>query len=80
MTELTKSEMEGIRLVADIFVVEDLIKNVFAKEECTKAHVDGLRKAINKACPKFESAKAELQKQIDEVRKVWIEELMKDEE
>lgn len=39
--------------------------------------MDGLKAHMNKACPKFQLAQDELQKQIQEVRKTWINELTK---
>lgn len=75
MTKLTKAEKEGIRLIADVFVVNDLLKNFFGKHDDMKEHVGFLNESIKKSCPKFELAQQELQKQIQEVRKVWIEEL-----
>ncbi|EPU4806405.1 hypothetical protein ACVXC9_001109 [Vibrio cholerae] len=72
MAKLTKAETQGIRLIADVFVLDDLLKNVFEKDEAFKGHVDGLKKHINKACPKLELARAELQKQIQNSRRVWL--------
>ncbi|EPB6723324.1 hypothetical protein ACRRHK_004447 [Vibrio fluvialis] len=77
MTKLTDAEKKGIRLIADVFVLNDLMKNVFAKDEAFKGHMDGLKAHMNKACPKFQLAQDELQKQIQEVRKTWINELTK---
>ncbi|GIB70322.1 hypothetical protein VCSRO48_0890 [Vibrio cholerae] len=79
MAKLTKAETQGIRLIADVFVLDDLIKNVFEKDEAFKGHVDGLKKHINKACPKLELARAELQKQIQNSRRVWLAELSRKE-
>ncbi|MEZ8102116.1 hypothetical protein [Vibrio bivalvicida] len=42
MPKLTKAEKEGIRLIADVFVVNDLLNNFFAKDEDMKDHVEGL--------------------------------------
>ncbi|MGD8172169.1 hypothetical protein ACQEXU_10950 [Vibrio sp. TRT 21S02] len=75
MAKLTKGEIQGIRLIADVFVLNDLLKNFFAKDEDMKDHVEGLNESVKKACPKFELAQQELQKQIKEVRKVWFQEL-----
>jgi hypothetical protein len=77
MAKLTDAEKKGIRLIADVFVLNDLMKNVFAKDEAFKEHMDGLKAHMNKACPKFQLAQDELQKQIQEVRKTWINELTK---
>ncbi|ELL9329721.1 hypothetical protein [Vibrio fluvialis] len=77
MAKLTAAEKKGIRLIADVFVLNDLMKNVFAKDEAFKGHMDGLKAHMNKACPKFQLAQDELQKQIQEVRKTWINELTK---
>ncbi|KLI66938.1 hypothetical protein VVYB158_15305 [Vibrio vulnificus CladeA-yb158] len=75
MAKLTKGEIQGIRLIADVYVLNDLMENVFGKEECFVGRMDGLRSHVNKACPKFQLAQEELQKQIQNVRKVWINEL-----
>lgn len=77
MAKLTKGEIQGIRLIADVFVLNDLMNNVLAKDEAFKDHMDGLKAHMNKACPKFQLAQDELQKQIQEVRKTWIEEIGK---
>lgn len=77
MEKLTAAEKKGIRLIADVFVLNDLMKNVFAKDEAFKGHMDALKAHMNKACPKFQLAQDELQKQIQEVRKTWINELTK---
>ncbi|EMF7386099.1 hypothetical protein V8073_005204 [Vibrio parahaemolyticus] len=77
MAKLTKGEIQGIRLIADVFVLNDLLKNFFAKDADMKDHVEELSKSVKKACPKFELAQQELQNQIQEVRNVWISELEK---
>ncbi|EJL6577375.1 hypothetical protein NMS50_001626 [Vibrio cholerae] len=77
MAKLTAAEKKGIRLIADVFVLNDVMKNVFAKDEAFKERMDGLKAHMNKACPKFQLAQDELQKQIQEVRKAWINELTK---
>lgn len=77
MAKLTAAEKKGIRLIADVFVLNDLMKNVFAKDEAFKGHMGTLKAHMNKACPKFQLAQDELQKQIQEVRKTWINELTK---
>ncbi|MCG6212774.1 hypothetical protein K6U20_11485 [Vibrio fluvialis] len=77
MAKLTTAEKQGIRLIADVFVLNDLMKNFFAKDEAFKGHMDGLKAHMNKACPKFQLAQDELQKQIQEVRETWINELTK---
>ncbi|WJG22178.1 hypothetical protein [Vibrio furnissii] len=77
MAKLTTAEKQGIRLIADVFVLNDLMKNVFAKDEAFKGHMDALKAHMNKACPKFQLAQDELQKQIQEVRETWINELIK---
>ncbi|MEZ9430741.1 hypothetical protein AB4247_20950 [Vibrio splendidus] len=53
MPKLTKGEVQGIRLIADLFVINDLMKNVFSQDEDMKNHVSGLKSSIAKACPKF---------------------------
>ncbi|WP_432772573.1 hypothetical protein [Vibrio parahaemolyticus] len=77
MAKLTKGEVQGIRLIADVFVFNDLVNNVFAKDEELKSHADALKQHVNKSCPKFELAQKELQKQIKAVREVWLNELTK---
>ncbi|HAS6672746.1 hypothetical protein JHT19_06195 [Vibrio parahaemolyticus] len=77
MAKLTKGEIQGIRLVADVFVFNDLVNNVFAKDEDLKGHADGLKQHVNKSCPKLELAQKELQTQIKAVREVWLNEITK---
>lgn len=76
--KLNKGEIAGIRLIADLFVIRELKAKVFAKDEHLKDHLEGLDSALARACPKTFAAGDELQKQIKDVRKVWLEELSKD--
>lgn len=77
MAKLTKGEIAGVRLIADLFVVNELIKNVLS-EHMTEEQLQGLKKHLTKSVPKVYLAEAELQKQIQEVRNIWIEELTAD--
>jgi hypothetical protein len=78
--KLTKGEVAGIRLIADLFVINDLIKNVFAKHDCMKGSLSELKAAAINSAPGIGLAEEELQKQIKEVRAIWLQELSKNEE
>ncbi len=73
-TKLTKGEIAGIRLIADVFVVNDLKKNVLAKSKAAP-HLKELEASLAKACPILNVAADELQKQIQAVRAQWLREL-----
>lgn len=77
MAKLTAAEKKGIRLIADVFVLNNLMKNVFAKDEAFKGHMDGLKAHMNKACPKFQLAQDELQKQLKKFVKLGLTNLLK---
>ncbi|MGI2222344.1 hypothetical protein [Shewanella oncorhynchi] len=72
---LNRGELAGIRLVADLFVIRELEKNVLAKNEHVKPHIKALDQRLKKAVPKVFAAEAELQKQIHLVRAQWLREL-----
>ncbi len=77
--KLTKGEKQGIQLVADCFVVKDLLENFFAKDERSAPHVKEFEKHLRNAEPRVFLAEKELQRAISDARKVWIEELSKGE-
>ena len=78
-TKLNKGEIAGVRLLADLFVISDLKKNVLSKHECmTPELLVKLDNDLKSRCPKIFAAEIELQKQIKEVRQVWLEELTKE--
>ncbi|MEC4724531.1 hypothetical protein HWQ46_03085 [Shewanella sp. D64] len=72
--KLNKGERDGIRLIADLFVIEDLKKNVLAKSVALAPHLPELEITLLNAVPKVYAAQSELQKQIKEVRKYWLSE------
>ena len=72
MPKLEKGEIQGIRLIADLYVFNDLVENVFEKDERLKDHSKELKDHVKKACPKFELAQKELQHQLEEVRSEWV--------
>ncbi|PKG73166.1 hypothetical protein CXF86_19135 [Shewanella sp. GutCb] len=72
--KLNKGERDGIRLIADLFVIEDLKKNVLAKSVALAPHLPELETTLLNAVPKVYEAQSELQKQIKEVRKYWLSE------
>jgi hypothetical protein len=73
-SKLNKGERDGIRLIADLFVIEDLKKNVLAKSVTLAPHLPELEITLLNAVPKVYAAHSELQKQIKEVRKYWLSE------
>jgi hypothetical protein len=75
---LNKGERDGIRLLADFFVIRDLQKNVLSMNDAIKPHLSELESNLKKSCPKVFAAEVELQKQIKTVRQVWLEELTKE--
>lgn len=77
MAKLTKGEIAGVALVAELFVTNDLLTNVFAKDEKLKPHMDGLRQHTLKAAPKVALVEAELNQQIKQCRERWLNELSK---
>lgn len=72
--KLNQGEIAGIRLLADLFVIRDLEKNVLAKNEHVKPHIKALEQRLKKTVPKVFAAEAELQKQIHLVRAQWLRE------
>ncbi|AWX98695.1 hypothetical protein A8139_00820 [Marinomonas primoryensis] len=74
--KLTKGQIEGIRLVADIFMIRDLDKNVMKNDKNLAKHSEDLMKHLEKEVPILFVAEAELKKQYGEVRKYWLEKLL----
>ncbi len=77
MAKLTQGEISGIRLIADTFVVRDLMKNVLAPNG---VDIESLEIHLRHKTPKLFAAEVELQEQIQDVRKFWIESLMHESE
>jgi|GEM_PF-6630978 len=77
--QLNKGERDGIRLLADLFVIKDLTKNVLEKDKHISPHLKDLDIILKKAVPKVFAAEVELQKQIKEVRQYWLTKLGTDE-
>ncbi|CAM3901238.1 hypothetical protein [Rheinheimera salexigens] len=77
MAKLSKQKVAGIRLIADIFVIEDLIKEVISKSEGYSDKVEELREHLKKHVPEPFEAANELQRQIKEARSIWRSELEK---
>lgn len=77
MAKLTKGQIDGIRLIADTFVVRDLMKNVLAPNGID---IESLETHLKKKTPKLFAAEVELQKQIQDVRQYWLEALTNNEE
>ncbi|MFB2661808.1 hypothetical protein [Shewanella mangrovisoli] len=73
--KLNQGEVAGIRLIADLFVIRELEKNVLGKNEHIKPHIKELEQRLKKSVPKVFAAEAELQKQISLVRAQWLREL-----
>ncbi|HAS63219.1 MAG TPA: hypothetical protein DCS35_12005 [Vibrio sp.] len=72
---LTKGEKEGIQLIADLFVIRELIENVFAKDEHIGPQIKAFEAHIRKAVPQVYIAGEELQKAIASTRETWLREL-----
>lgn len=45
---LNRGELAGIRLVADLFVIRELEKNVLAKNEHVKPHIKALNQRLKR--------------------------------
>ncbi|TVP15385.1 hypothetical protein [Shewanella sp. KCT] len=75
MAKLNKGELEGIRLLADLFVIRDLQKNVLSKHAVIVPHLEELESNLKKAVPKVFAAEVEFKKQINQVRKYWLQKL-----
>lgn len=73
--KLNKGERDGIRLLADLFVIRDLQKNVLSNHDVIKPHLPELESRLKNSCPKVFAAEIELQKQIKAVRQVWLDKL-----
>lgn len=77
--KLTQGEIKGIRLLADVFVIRDLQRNVLAKSEPFKPYLEGLESNLKERIPDVFTAEKEFKKQLDEVRQYWLDELTKSE-
>lgn len=78
MPKLTKGQIEGIRLLADLFVLDDITDKVM-KPMLTADQIANFKAHIKARCPEITEAGEELKRQIAESRQVWIEQLRKDE-
>ena len=78
MKKLTKGQIEGIRLIADLFVIDDMIKNVFNKDPALAKYSKQYREHLQKEVPTIFMAEAELKRQIELVRKEWRNNLEND--
>lgn len=78
MPKLTKGEVQGIRLMADLFAVNDVAKHLEDVDTTGLFTAKGLIEHVKITCPKLALAESELQKQIKDVRRIWLEELTKD--
>ena len=74
--QLTAGEIKGIQLIADLFVIEDLKKNVFSRE--MPSHIKDLDAHLRLQVPRIYLAQNELQKAIAKTEKVWLNELSKE--
>jgi len=77
MAKLTKGQIEGIRLLADLFVLDDLTKQVMSTM-LTPAQLEQFKQHMKAKCPEMTEAGEELKRQIIDARRVWREELEKD--
>lgn len=75
MAKLTKGQKDGIRLIADIFVIEDILKNVFSKDKTLSPHAKALREHLQSKIPLPFEAEQELKQQIKLVREEWLEQI-----
>lgn len=80
MVKLNKGQIDGIRLIADLFVIDDIIKNVFNKDPEFARYSEKLRKHLQNKVPMPFEAGEELQRQIKLVRREWLERLKNDPE
>lgn len=78
MKKLTKGQIDGIRLIADLFVIDDMIKNVFNKDPALAKYSKEYREHLQKEVPTIFMAEAELKRQIELVRKEWLSHLKND--
>lgn len=78
ISKLTKGEVQGIRLIADLFAVSDVARHLEEVDTTELFAAKGLMEHVKMKCPKLALAESELQKQIKDVRRVWLEELTKD--
>lgn len=76
MKKLTKSQIEGIRLVADFLVIGDIADKVMSKM-MTPQQLSDFKEHMKKSCPEPFAAGEELTRQIKDAREVWKAELAK---
>ncbi|WP_299001760.1 hypothetical protein [uncultured Shewanella sp.] len=70
---LTQGEKDGIRLIADMFVLDKLHKGIWEKDAELSSHTKGLRRQMMKECPRVFTAHQELQAQIQEIYQEWLD-------
>ena len=80
MAKLSKGQIDGIRLIADLFVIEDIIKNVLNKDPQIAPYSEKLRNHLQSKVPAPFEAEKELHRQIKLVRREWMARLLKDPE
>lgn len=77
MAKLTKCQIEGIRLIADLFVIEDITKQVMPTV-LNAEQLEQFKQHMRKGCPELYEAHEELKRQIVDVRRIWLEKLKED--
>ncbi len=70
MAKLTKGQIEGIRLLADLFVLEDITKQVMPKV-FNAEQIEQFKQHMKVESPIPFEAGEELKRQIVEVRREW---------
>jgi hypothetical protein len=78
MSQLSKGEKDGIRLIADYLVIKDIIKNVFKKQQGFEVFAKEYEAFTKEKVPAPFLAGEELEKQIEEVRQQWLKMLSDD--
>ncbi len=78
MPKLTEGELQGIRLMADLFTVSGIAKHLEEVDATWPFAAKGLMEHVKKTNPKIALAESEFQKQIKDVRRIWLEEFKKD--
>ena len=74
MKKLTKGQIEGIRMVADFLVIGDITDKALAPM-MPEQELAAFREHMKNSCPLPFAAGAELNRQIKEVREVWVHEI-----
>lgn len=74
MKRLTKGQIEGIRMVADYLVIGDITDKVMTPM-MPEQELAAFREHMKKSCPLPFAAGSELNRQIKEVRAVWLHEI-----